>query len=101
MIKVLNQYVPSRLLVFLAAENILILLIWAAVAFQYGALDSSNYAALVMKALFATGICQLCLYYADIYDLKAVGSRSEVFFRLIQALGAASLLLPVVFLVFP
>jgi sugar transferase (PEP-CTERM system associated) len=100
MIKVLHQYFPARLLILLATENLLILLIWAFVALQLGG-DAGTYPALIFKALLATTICQLCLYYADIYDLRTVGSRSEVFFRLIQALGAATLLLASLFLLLP
>src|SRR6187397_971365 len=100
MIKVLHQYFPARLLILLATENLLILLIWAFVALQLGG-DAGTYPALIVKALLATTICQLCLYYADIYDLRTVGSRSEVFFRLIQALGAATLLLASLFLLLP
>ena len=101
MIKVLHQYFPGRLLVLLATENFLILLIWAFVAFQFGEWDAATYPVLIIKALVATMICQLCLYYADIYDLRTVGSRGEVFFRLIQALGAATLLLASLFLLLP
>src|SRR5215831_3692813 len=101
MIKVLNQYFPGRLLVLLATENFLILLIWAAVSFQLGSQDLTAHPILIFKAVVATGICQLCLYYADVYDLRSLGSRAEVFFRLLQALGAATLLLAVLFLLFP
>lgn len=93
MIKVLHQYVPVRLLVLLVTENLLILLIWGWVAFRFGVWDVSTYPSLVLGAITATVICQLCLYYADCYDLRSLGSRGEVFFRLIQALGAATLLL--------
>jgi len=95
MIKVLNQYFPGRLLVLLVTENLLIMLIWGAVAIQYGIWDGRTYPALIWRAMAATAICQLCLYYADGYDLRSLGSRGEVFFRLIQALGAATLLLAI------
>src|SRR5215469_2359551 len=101
MIKVLNQYFPSRLFVLLASENILILLIWMAVSVQFGTWGSTAHYILILKALVATTICQLCLYCADVYDLRSMESRSEVFFRLIQALGTATMLLATLFIVFP
>lgn len=101
MIKVLNQYVPVRLLVLLVTENLLILLTWTVVEFQVGEWDITTYPGLIVWALVATAVCQLCLYYVDIYDLRSVGSRSEVFFRLVQGLGAATLLLAGMFLFIP
>jgi sugar transferase (PEP-CTERM system associated) len=53
------------------------------------------------KALLITGICQLCLYYCDLYDLRTVGDRREVFVRLLQALGATSFILAGVYFWFP
>jgi sugar transferase (PEP-CTERM system associated) len=55
----------------------------------------------VSKALLITGICQLCLYYCDLYDLRAAGDRREVLVRLFQALGATSLILAAVYFWFP
>src|SRR5215216_2281010 len=49
---------------------------------------------LLPKALLIAFVCQLCLYYADLYDdprLLADGSR--LLRRLLQSLGAAALVL--------
>jgi len=102
MIKVLNQYFPGRLFVLLVTENVLILLaIWATVTLQMGADALAQHPSLFLKALVVTGICQLCFYYADIYDLRTIGSKLEVVLRLMQALGAAAILLAGLFLMFP
>lgn len=101
MFKVFNQYFPHQLLILLVSESVLILLIWGGVAFQFGAWDAMTLPSLVFRALAATAICQLCLYYADGYDLRSIRSRGEVFFRLIQALGAATLLLAISLLFLP
>ncbi len=102
MIKVLNQYFPGRLFVLLVTENVLILLaIWGTLAFQLGPSEIAQHPSLFLKALVVTGICQLCFYYADIYDLRTITSKIEVFFRLLQALGAAAILLAGLFLAFP
>jgi sugar transferase (PEP-CTERM system associated) len=57
--------------------------------------------ALILRAIAATAICQVCLYYADGYDLRSIRTRGEVFFRLVQALGAATLLLAISLLFLP
>ena len=104
MITVLNQYFPGRLFVLLATENLLILLgIWAGVAYHTGGQHVSliTYPTLFGKALLITVICQFCLYYADIYDLRTMSSRIEVLMRVMQALGVAALILATLFYFFP
>jgi exosortase/archaeosortase len=46
-------------------------------------------------------ICLLCLYYADLYNLRRIADRREMFVRLMQALGAASIALALVYFWFP
>src|SRR3954464_6234211 len=104
MIKVLNQYFPGRLVVLLVTENLLILLgIWAAISYHVGSanIEIMAYPVLLGKAFLITVICQVCLYYADIYDLRSIGSKLEVFMRVLQALGAASLILATLFYLVP
>src|SRR5688500_2051199 len=55
----------------------------------------------VEKALLIAGVCQVCLYYADLYDLRLVSDRRELFVRLVQALGSASIILAVIYFWFP
>jgi sugar transferase (PEP-CTERM system associated) len=55
----------------------------------------------ILKALLLTGITQACLYYADLYDLRIVADRQELFIRMLQALGAASFILAAVYFWFP
>src|SRR5690606_20168338 len=47
------------------------------------------------------GVTQLCLYYADMYNLRRLADRRGTFVRIAQALGAASLLLAGVYYWFP
>ena len=65
---------------------------WASFFFQNGGLG---------KALLITGICQLSLYYCDLYDLRTSGDRRDVFVRLLQALGATSIILALIYFWFP
>jgi sugar transferase (PEP-CTERM system associated) len=54
------------------------------------------------KALVITSVCQLCLYYGDLYDdPHAGGSRTELFIRTLQALGITLLLLAALYTLFP
>jgi sugar transferase (PEP-CTERM system associated) len=53
------------------------------------------------KTLFVALVCQICLYYADLYDFRTVSERRELFVRLMQALGATSLILAFAYFWFP
>ena len=49
------------------------------------------------KALLIAGVTQLCLYFADLYDLRVISDRRELFLQATQALGATSVILSVVY----
>jgi sugar transferase (PEP-CTERM system associated) len=53
------------------------------------------------KALFIAGVCQCCLYFADLYNPRVIGDRRELFVRAVQALGATSFLLAASYYWFP
>jgi capsular exopolysaccharide synthesis family protein len=53
------------------------------------------------KTAVVTGICLLCLYFADLYNLRQVSEPGEMFVRLIQGLGAASIVLALLYFWFP
>jgi sugar transferase (PEP-CTERM system associated) len=56
---------------------------------------------LFLKILLITFVCQICLYYNDLYDLKVVDAFKELGIRLIQALGVAAIILACVYFVLP
>jgi sugar transferase (PEP-CTERM system associated) len=56
---------------------------------------------LLWRVLLATGFFLVCLYFNDFYDLTIVQSGREVVVRLLQAGGAASILLALVYFVLP
>jgi sugar transferase (PEP-CTERM system associated) len=55
----------------------------------------------VPKALLITLICQISLYYFDLYDFKVTNSNMELGIRLLQALGISSITLAVIYYIFP
>jgi sugar transferase (PEP-CTERM system associated) len=56
---------------------------------------SADAPALVWKIALVTALCQLCFYYNDLYDLTIVQSSRELLIRLLQAAGAAAIVLAV------
>jgi sugar transferase (PEP-CTERM system associated) len=55
----------------------------------------------LMKALLVSFVAQICLYYSDLYDLRLVADRRELFVRVIHALSASSFVLAATYFWFP
>lgn len=51
----------------------------------------------LLKAGVVAAICQLCLFFADMYDLRLVADRRELFVRLLRSLAATTLILAAVY----
>ncbi len=64
----------------------------------YGPTNDPEFA---WRIVFPTGLFLACLYYNDFYDLTVVSSGREVVIRVLQAAGAASILLALMYLVLP
>ncbi|MGH9202242.1 MAG: hypothetical protein ACRD2A_13520, partial [Vicinamibacterales bacterium] len=69
---------------------------------QIGSLSWPSVIDVLPKAVVIMSVCQLCLYYSDLYEKpEAGGDRGELVIRTLQALGATSLVLAVVYTAFP
>jgi sugar transferase (PEP-CTERM system associated) len=53
------------------------------------------------RVLLVTLVCQICFYYADLYDLRVLSDRRELFIRIVQATGCAALVLATLYFWFP
>ena len=93
-----NRYVSTRSLTIFAGE---LLLIFGSVALAALVQETPDLAANLWKIGLVTVICQLCLYYNDFYDLTIVHSNRELVVRLLQAGGAASIVLAALYFVLP
>jgi sugar transferase (PEP-CTERM system associated) len=104
MAKILRHRVSWRLLVLIGFESALI--IGAVVLAAWLRLGTSAWDLMVAengwwKAGLVAAVCQLCLYYADLYDLRVVADHRELVVRALQSLGAASLVLALLYYLFP
>jgi len=93
-----NRYVSARSLTVFAGE---LLLIFGSVALAASLHSSADLASSLWKIALVTVVCQLCLYYNDFYDLTVVHSNRELIVRLLQAVGAASIVLAALYFVVP
>jgi exopolysaccharide biosynthesis polyprenyl glycosylphosphotransferase len=104
--KIGGQRIPGKTLVLVLSEGALIgcgLLF--ATALRFLSLDGLRQQLSEPGALVRYGVviaaCELALYYYDLYDLSLVRRRTILFARLLQALGAACLILAVFYYVDP
>jgi sugar transferase (PEP-CTERM system associated) len=104
MIRLLLHRLNGRSVLLVAFETVLIL--GAVTAAAYVRLGDAAWSLFgadsgFAKALLIAGVCQLCLYYADMYDLRIVSDRRELIVRMIQALASASFILAALYFWFP
>jgi sugar transferase (PEP-CTERM system associated)/polysaccharide deacetylase family protein (PEP-CTERM system associated) len=100
MIRILNRYFPGRLLVMAFADVILIILaVWAAVSLHIGSVHFSLLIdpGLLSRALLVTGICQVCFYLNDLYELRSIKSQVDLLAQLLKAAGLASFILALIY----
>jgi sugar transferase (PEP-CTERM system associated) len=98
-VQLFNRYVSPRGLTVFGCEILLIFGSVAIAARAHGA--GADVAHDVWKIALITGLCQLCFYYNDLYDLTVVHSSRELLIRLLQAAGVASILVAVLYLLIP
>src|ERR1700682_5684168 len=55
----------------------------------------------ILRVLLIVVVCQVCLHYADLYDLRTIADTRDLLVRLFQALGATSLILAAIYFWFP
>jgi sugar transferase (PEP-CTERM system associated) len=101
----LIEHVNLRTALLIAFESILIVAaVAAATVLRLGIVDGTALLGTpdkFAKALLLAGVCQVCLYFGDLYNLKIVSHRGELVIRILQALAGASALLGVVYFWFP
>jgi sugar transferase (PEP-CTERM system associated) len=97
--QVFNRHVSGRGLTVFGFETLLIsgsILIAAQVHNSLPAAVSA-----LWKIVLVTALCELCFYYNDLYDLTLVHAKRELIVRVLQAGGAAAMVLAVVSMLLP
>ena len=102
MLRFFKQYYPIRNVFFVFGEGVFI---FVSVLMASYIIQSAEWFILerwlLIKILLITSVCQLCLYYKDLYDLKITDSLIELGVRLLQALGFAAIFLALIYTIFP
>jgi sugar transferase (PEP-CTERM system associated) len=107
MIRIFNQYVSPKSLLLVVLENVLIALSLISGAWIRFRNDSAEFQSYIKFPDFAYQILlvilvfQICFYYSSLYDFGRVRRSYQLVIGLGQSLGAASLLLGMMYYVFP
>ena len=98
-LRILNKDVPLRNLLFVIGEGILIYAAIVISAFiRFGNIQDSFLSTTVLsKALLIVVICQICLYFNELYNLRVTDTYLELGLRLTKAMGIASITLAIVY----
>ena len=107
MFRIFNQYVSVKSVLLMFVESVLIVLsLLCAVKLRFWN-DPADFAAYTSLPDFAvqsgivTLVCLACFYCNDLYDLSAGSGSVDQVLRIEQSLGAASLLLGLLYVLFP
>jgi len=102
MLRIFKQYYPIRNIFFFIGEGIVIfagVTVSCWLLLNVGLFGFDRW--LCLKIFLISIVCQTCLYYYDLYDLKVTDSFWELSIRLLQALGTAAIILAGIYLLFP
>jgi sugar transferase (PEP-CTERM system associated) len=107
MIRIFSQYVSPKSLLLIGVETVLIalsLLLAVRLHFLNQAVEFTNYVRwpdFTLQILVVTVVLQICFYYSNLYDLSVLRQHYQLIICLTESLGAACLVLGVMYYVFP
>jgi sugar transferase (PEP-CTERM system associated) len=101
-LQIFKKYYPMRNIFFVAGEGFFIFIsVILASMIILGQESFVLNSQLLMKVFLITAVCQACLYFNDLYNLKITNSFNELGIRLLQALGFAAIFLAIFYILFP
>ena len=93
-----------RRVALVLVEHVLIVLsVIAAAVLRLGMpeLPEAAFVAWALRGVVVAGVLQVCLHYGDLYDLRTLSDRRDLLIGLVRALGAASVILAIVYYAIP
>lgn len=104
MSQALGLRLRTRSLTLITCETVLIVLAVVAAAYLWRGARAWEVLGIddgLPKVLLIAFVTQTCLYYADLYNLRMLSDRRELFIRILNALAFASLILAAIYYWFP
>src|SRR5687768_1347444 len=102
--RIFSRFLTARSVTLVAFETIVIVAAIGAAAFvRFGRRAPEFIIANdgIFKFLLVAGVLQTCLYYADLYNVRTLSDRRDLFVRLVQALAASSFVVAALYYWFP
>ncbi|HEX7128355.1 MAG TPA: TIGR03013 family XrtA/PEP-CTERM system glycosyltransferase [Thermodesulfobacteriota bacterium] len=97
-----------RRLVFIVVEDLLLLAaILVAVVLTFGGAERGGLpggaatGVLLAKGFVVAAVCQICLYYNDLYDFRVARPGPDLLRRILESLAATSIVVAILYLAFP
>jgi exopolysaccharide biosynthesis polyprenyl glycosylphosphotransferase len=102
-LRILHRDIPLRHLLFVLGEGILIYLaVMMAVYLRFGGPTELLLSPeIIGKALLIMIVCQVSLYFNDLYNLELTNTYLEIGLRLTNAIGIASIILAILYYCIP
>jgi sugar transferase (PEP-CTERM system associated) len=102
MIRIFKKNYPIRNVFFVIGEGVFIFTsVYIASWIILGTQLLNIYGYQTLKILLITVVCQISLYYNDLYEIKLTQNVRELGLRLIQALGFAAIVLAIIYIFVP
>lgn len=102
MVRLFKQYYPLRNIFFFMVEGAVI---FCSVLIASVLLTRSNSflfdITLVLRIVLVILVCQISLYYNDLYDFQVASTVSEILIRLLNSLGITAIVLALIYYFFP
>src|ERR1700761_8410091 len=98
MIRLFNVYYPTRTIVLLLCEALILSGCFLLATATYLVLNYENGG---LKIVGLTILTLLCSYYFDLYEPQRISASWEIYFRLLLVLGFLSFLLSAIIYIFP
>ena len=100
----ITRVLTGRSVGLVAFETILIVAVVVSAAFVRFGANAPEFIAEgdgITRFLLVAAVLQACLYYADLYNIRTIADRRELFVRFIQAIAAGSFLLAGIYYILP
>src|SRR5258707_12441815 len=103
MLKIGGQRIPTKTLVLLTSESLLIIFGLALATAMRFASSRWEYAGgnTIARFVIVVLMCEFALYYNDLYDIEVMKSRARLLIGLLQALGVACMGLALLYYLAP
>jgi hypothetical protein len=88
---------PRALLLVVMEHALVLVAVVVAAALRLGYSDGLFDLGLLWRGMLIATVLQISLHYGDLYDLRTVRDRRDLVIRLLQALGATSVVLAVLY----